>query len=125
MQSIAPTQLVFDDPRLHMTVFGRILVRVVSYVARLVTLVAAVDFTLSDIPWIKWLGIFLILFLLDQLFHFGEGDRPLTELSSNSGSIKVPHRTSIASSPDDARSGVGLTRAINLAPYLTEKSFTA
>lgn len=126
MQSAAPQNFVFDDPRLRMTVMGRMAVRALGLVAEVVAVVAAFAFAFSDVPWVKWLGIFFLLFIVDRLAHFGEGDRPLTELSSGAGEGRragvYPHtKRALSTSGTDARSGVG----VNLAPYLAPKAFAA
>ena len=64
-----------------MTIAGRILVRVISYVAYLVLVVAAITFLLSyDIRTLFYLGIFLTLVIIDLIIHKGEGDMPISEL---------------------------------------------
>ena len=89
----------FDDPRLHMTVAGRLTVRIVSYIAYLVLIAAAFSFFISDILWVFWLGLLLGLFLLDRLVHMREGDRPISEMPQ--------------------------AGAIDLSRYLAPKAFTA
>lgn len=92
-------KLRFDDPRLRMTLPGRLLVRVSSYIGYLVLLAAAATLLISDIGWLRSLGIFLGLFLIDRGVHFGEADRPLAELpaqgSVNSASYLTPKAFSV------------------------------
>jgi len=73
--------IYFDDPRLKMTVAGRLVVRIVSYVNYLVLAVAAFAFFLADISWIRSLGFFLTLFLIDRIIHLHQGDKPFSEMS--------------------------------------------
>ena len=115
-----PVTFTFSDPRLHMTFMGRMFVRVIGYVTEFVLIAAAADFLMTDVAWLRWLGAFLALFLLDRFAHFGEGDRPLPEIAEVSDRLP-PHQTSIAGSPDDAHSGAG----VNLAPYLSHAAFAA
>ena len=50
-QKTSNYEFYFDDPRLRMTIAGRILVRIISYVSYLVLVVATFMFLLSrDIP---------------------------------------------------------------------------
>jgi ATP-dependent Clp protease ATP-binding subunit ClpA len=72
--------LFFKDPRLVMTLPGRFFVRVVSYVSYLVLIAAAATFLISDLNWLRALGAFLALFLLDRAMHLGGADYPLLEL---------------------------------------------
>ena len=66
-QRASKYEFYFDDPRLRMTIAGRILVRVVSYVSYLVLFVAMFMFLLSyDIRPIFYLGLFLVLVVVDN-----------------------------------------------------------
>lgn len=80
--------LVFDDPRLHMTVAGRIFVRIARSAAGLLTIAAAATFLLSDAPQLFWAGVFLCLVIADGIFHSGEGERTL-EVLPKSGTVNV------------------------------------
>jgi ATP-dependent Clp protease ATP-binding subunit ClpC len=80
-QNISKYDFYFDDPRLRMTLAGRMLVRVTSYVSYLVLIVATALFLLArDIPALFCLGMFLVLVVADLLIHHGEGDAPISEL---------------------------------------------
>ncbi len=69
------------EPRLKMTVAGRIFVRIVSYIAYLVlTAASATMIFLSDVRQLRFLGLFLSLFLFDRFIHLHEADKPLSEL---------------------------------------------
>jgi ATP-dependent Clp protease ATP-binding subunit ClpC len=64
-----------------MTIAGRVLVRIVSYVSYLVLIVATFVFLLErDIRPLFYLGMFLVLVVADLLIHRGEGDMPISEL---------------------------------------------
>ncbi len=64
-----------------MTIAGRSLVRVVSYIFSLVLVVAMFMFLLSyDIRTLFYIGLFLSLIVIDLLIHRGEGDTPISEL---------------------------------------------
>jgi ATP-dependent Clp protease ATP-binding subunit ClpC len=81
LQKISKYEFHFDDPRLRMTVAGRMLVRIISYVSYLVLFVATFMFLLSyDIRVLFFLGLFLLLVDIDILVHHGEGDTPISEL---------------------------------------------
>lgn len=69
----------FDDPRLRMTIAGRLFVRVGCYVGYLVWIAAAFTFIFSDIGWLRALGTFFIFVLFDRLIHLNEGDRGISE----------------------------------------------
>ncbi len=79
----SPYELYFDDPRLRMTVAGRFVVRVVTYITYLVLFFAAGTFFISEITTLKYLGIFMVLFILDRLVHWGEADLPIAELPAS------------------------------------------
>lgn len=64
-----------------MTLPGRLVVRVFSYVGYLLLIAAAATFTfIVLIGWVRSVGIFLALFLIDRAVHLGEADCPLSEL---------------------------------------------
>jgi ATP-dependent Clp protease ATP-binding subunit ClpC len=71
----------FNDPRLRMTFAGRFIVRTITWVFYLVLTAATALFLISDIVRVRWIGIALLLFLLDRMAHRGEGDVPVGELT--------------------------------------------
>ncbi|MGC9968300.1 MAG: ATP-dependent Clp protease ATP-binding subunit [Minisyncoccia bacterium] len=92
-------ELYFDDPRLRMTVAGRFVVRVITYVTYLVLFFATGTLLISQIRPLQYLGIFLVLFIVDRLAHWGEADLPITELPRggrvNLASIMKPSTFSV------------------------------
>ena len=74
-------QPYFDDPRLRMTFVGRMFARAIVWVCYLMLVVATFLFLFSDLTRVWWLGIGLLLFLLDRFVHRGEGDIPIGELA--------------------------------------------
>jgi len=114
-QRASKYEFYFDDPRLRMTIAGRILVRVVSYVSYLVLFVAMFMFLLSyDIRPIFYLGLFLVLVVVDLLIHKGEGDTPISELPKEG-------RVNLAGVMNVAAFGV-IERAVDRS-IVTKKSF--
>lgn len=108
-------QFYIDEPRLRMTVVGRVLVRVISYVSYLVLVVAAVTFLLSyDIRSLFFFGAFLVLIIIDLMVHKGEGDLPISELPKEG-------RVNLASVISPSAFTV-IERAID-ASVITKKSF--
>ncbi len=90
MDDTAPAnfQISFNDPRLHMTIAGRLLVRVATWIAYLVLIAATFTFLMSSAIRLRMAGVFLGLLLVDILIHRGEGDVPISELQK-SGAINV------------------------------------
>ncbi len=78
----------FDDPRLGMTFAGRALVRICSQIGALVLIVADATFLISGLFWLRLVGGFILIFLVDRLVHWGQGDRPLFELPQ-SGKVNL------------------------------------
>ena len=118
LRNISKFQFYFDDPRLRMTVAGRILVRVISYVSYLVLIVATLLFLLvRDIPALFYSGMFLFLIVGDILIHRGQGDVPISELSENASNKRV----NLATVMDAASLGV-IERAVDRS-VITKKSF--
>jgi ATP-dependent Clp protease ATP-binding subunit ClpC len=86
----------FNDPRLHMTFAGRLLVRVVTWVFYLTLIAATALCLLSDITRVRWIGIALLLFLLDRVAHRGEGDDPVSELTGGKFNVFATMRPGVA-----------------------------
>ncbi len=91
-------QLFLDEPQLRMTVAGRLLVRVVTWITYLVLIAAAGTFLISSIVQLRAAGIFLALILLDIFIHRGEGDLPIVELPKEpaAGTTKSGERINLA-----------------------------
>ena len=95
-ESVKNFEVYLGEPRLKMTVPGRILVRVVSYVAYLVLIASSAtaifisypDISDPGIRQLHFLGGFLALFLLDRLIHLREADKPLSELPKK-GTVRL------------------------------------
>ncbi len=70
----------FNEQRLVMTLPGRLLVRIAGYVSYAVFFVAGLSMAFSDVPNLRALGILILLFFADYFVHFGEGDKPFSEM---------------------------------------------
>ncbi len=70
----------FDDPRLRMSVAGRLLVRVAGWVMYLVLIGATIALLVSGIGALRAAGVLLALIVIDFIEHRGEGDVPISEL---------------------------------------------
>lgn len=74
----------FNEPRLNFTFFGRFAVRLVIYVVYGFLAAAALSlliFFSQERTGLFWVGVFLGLFLIDRLLHFGEAEYSLDEVS--------------------------------------------
>ncbi len=81
MKASKAPSLYFDEPRLRMTVTGRFFVRAAGYVATLILAAIMIAFLISDLPGLRGLGLFLALFLIDKLVHWGEPVKALGEMT--------------------------------------------
>ena len=63
----------YREPRLSLTSAGEFFVRLASYCAYLIAALADGLFILSDLPYLRSLGVFTAFFLVDRLLHVGEG----------------------------------------------------
>ncbi len=70
----------FDDPRLRMTMVGRMMVRFSGYVSYIVLMAATITFLASDLTWLVLAGVLLSLFLMDRLVHRKNADKSLAGL---------------------------------------------
>lgn len=91
------TKFYFNEPRFQMTHMGRLFVRVILYAAYGILLASCITFLLSDIRWIFWTGILLLMFMADRINHRGQAEHSLRK---NTGD------------------------KVNLADYLTPESFS-
>ncbi|MEK7654036.1 MAG: ATP-dependent Clp protease ATP-binding subunit [Patescibacteria group bacterium] len=80
---------IFYEPRLEMTLVGRFLVRLCSYVTYAGLSVTSIIFLLNDLRSLKAIGALLILFLLDRLRVANRADRSLDRASG--GKINLAH----------------------------------
>ncbi len=79
---VAEREVYFSDPRLKMTVVGRLMVRVIGYSSYVFLLAATLVLIFLKVDRLFYLGILLALFFLDYLWHTREADRPLFEMPS-------------------------------------------
>ncbi|MDE2018792.1 MAG: ATP-dependent Clp protease ATP-binding subunit [Patescibacteria group bacterium] len=79
--------ITFNDPRLKMTIGGRFLVRVVSYVAYLFLFAATFTLLISTSARLQFLGLFFLLVIIDLAVHRREGDVPIAELPIANGKL--------------------------------------
>ncbi|MFH1161666.1 MAG: ATP-dependent Clp protease ATP-binding subunit [Candidatus Jorgensenbacteria bacterium] len=70
----------YREPRLSLTSAGEFFARLMSYSAYAVSALAGGLFVLSDLAYLRSLGVFTALFLLDRLLHMGQGEKTLAEL---------------------------------------------
>ena len=89
-------EVYFDDPRLEMTHLGRLFVRLVFYSTYGLLIAACATFLLSDIKWLFWAGILILIILLDRAKHFKNGSYSLLRK---------------------------LDKSVNIANYMTPMSF--
>src|SRR3989344_709878 len=74
-------ELYFEDPRLRMTILGRALVSFSYYVGYLILGSLSFLLLLSQTnSRYFWLGLLLTLFLVDRVFHLGEGEEAIVYL---------------------------------------------
>jgi ATP-dependent Clp protease ATP-binding subunit ClpA len=71
-----------------MTVGGRLLVRIVTYVSYIFFIAAAGTFLIADVLHLAIFGVLLALFLIDRLIHRREGDVPISG-SPREGAVNV------------------------------------
>ncbi|HVO28373.1 MAG TPA: ATP-dependent Clp protease ATP-binding subunit [Candidatus Paceibacterota bacterium] len=88
METKPNLQIAFHDPRLGMSFAGRLLVRVMTWIVYLVVAAAAFTFLISGMARLRFIGVFLALFLLDLFIHRGQGDLPIAELPK-AGAVNI------------------------------------
>ncbi|MGB9609023.1 MAG: AAA family ATPase, partial [Minisyncoccia bacterium] len=73
-------KIFFNDQRLKMTIFGRLLIRIISFVFNFVFFVITFVIFMSEINQLKWLGLLFVLFWIDRLIHFQDADKTIEEV---------------------------------------------
>ncbi len=71
--------LYFQEPRFKLNFFNDFLIRVLVYVFYSFLIISLPFLLLSDLSSLRWLGVFIGLFLLDRLLHLNEADKSLVE----------------------------------------------
>ncbi len=74
---IEDIKIYFKDPYFTFPVWVRSLLRIIYYCLFFIFIVATITFLLSDIPWLFWLGILFMLFLIDKLIHINQAEKSL------------------------------------------------
>lgn len=75
---ISPDQIVFSDPRLEFSTALRFLWSLVTYSFYGVFIVGTALAAVSDIEWLRWLGILCMLWLADRALHI---DTPIYDIT--------------------------------------------
>ncbi|MBI2035232.1 MAG: ATP-dependent Clp protease ATP-binding subunit [Candidatus Liptonbacteria bacterium] len=73
MNSKNNLDLYYDDPRLHMTLPGRFVVRFVNNVSFLLVWVLTIILLLSNDQRFFWIGVLFALYLAHKAYHFRKG----------------------------------------------------
>ncbi|MDD4930761.1 MAG: ATP-dependent Clp protease ATP-binding subunit [Candidatus Colwellbacteria bacterium] len=87
----------FKDRYFELSVPEKVIVRIISTTAFVLTVVSAVVFLFSDFPPIRWTGIVLAVFLLDKFINRGRPRKSLKNISTNSKINIADHMTPKAS----------------------------
>ncbi|MDP1719152.1 MAG: hypothetical protein Q8L24_01865, partial [bacterium] len=73
-------EIYFNESRLRMSLAGRFLVRLFTYVTYAALIVATMLFLVGDVPQLKAVGVLAGLFLLDRVRTLGRASRSLVRL---------------------------------------------
>ena len=82
LEKLKPENLVFSEPRLLMNMFGRFVIRLITYCGYALLGATTAVFLLSDAKPLFWVGIFGLIFSIDRLFYVGEAEKSLIELNA-------------------------------------------
>lgn len=80
MTSISEQSFYYDSIRITMGGGGRFIVRLIIYVFYGALASASVVLVFADFRWMTSLGVFIILFLIDCLFHINHAEEPLSRM---------------------------------------------
>jgi ATP-dependent Clp protease ATP-binding subunit ClpC len=88
-ESNKSTELYFNDPRLSMTIVGRLLVRSLAFISyACVSVICVVGIFSSGVRSFRWAGIILLIFLIDRFRHAKKSRRSFLEMPG-SGRINL------------------------------------
>ena len=76
--TIPDVTLIFDDPRFRMTIGGRLLVRIVTYICYVLLIAAMGTFFISGITHLAIFGILILFFLLNWWTRRTRGEVPIS-----------------------------------------------
>jgi len=94
-------KIYFKDPYLFLPFWLRSFLRIIYYCVFFIFIIATATFLISDIYWLRWLGVLFLFFLIDKIVHLGQARRSALYLSR------------------------GKIREINLALYLRPAGYSA
>ncbi len=80
-------ELYLDEPIFKMGSGARFLVRFVTYSVYGIAGALALAMLISDIDWLRWYGVLLVLFLSDRILHVGDAEKNFVRHPS--GSVNV------------------------------------
>lgn len=80
MMDINNKKIFFKDYRLEMTLLGRSLVRIISFIFNFIFIILTFVFLISDLIKLRLLGVLFLLFLIDRLIHFKDADYLIDEI---------------------------------------------
>ncbi len=92
-------KIFFSDPRLEFPGFLRFFWHLIYNFFYIIFAVIAFVFVLSDMSWLRWLGILFLLFLADRIYTINKASHSIRELNQN------------------------LIEGVNVSNYLSPKSF--
>lgn len=79
-ESFLARQATYEDPRLTLSVPGRLLVRTVRGAALALLLASAAIGMMSDVPTLRGAGIFALIFFAERIWYRSYPDRPISQL---------------------------------------------
>ena len=80
MKETPPLTITFTSPRLSLTLPSRYLFRLLNYISYVLLIAGTTTLLIADIPSLKWLGLLLLLILLDKIKHLGQAESNLLHL---------------------------------------------
>ncbi|PIR05018.1 MAG: hypothetical protein COV57_01290 [Candidatus Liptonbacteria bacterium CG11_big_fil_rev_8_21_14_0_20_35_14] len=74
---------MINEIKLNMTVLERFIFRTVSYITYITLTFTGLTFIISDIEYLKWLGVLICLFLIDRIINQKKGFQKISFKSKN------------------------------------------
>jgi ATP-dependent Clp protease ATP-binding subunit ClpC len=80
MSDLKDKKIFFNDPRLGMTLAGRMLVRITSFSFQLILFILTFVFLISEIDRFRWIGVLLLFYWIDKFMHYKNADYSIEEV---------------------------------------------
>ncbi len=73
-------KLIFEEPRLKMSIAGRFFIRNITYIFNFILFLGTIFIIIFEIPKLRYLGILFALYWIDKLIHLKDGQKNINKI---------------------------------------------